>query len=67
MKLSLVSYWKECWKLTSFQLSIVVIALEWLPNLTTQMPQTPQEWTQAIGILLLPVFRLMKQTNIQGA
>lgn len=65
MKVGLVSYWKECWKLSSFQLSLLVLCLEWLNNLSTGLPDTPAEIGRSVVLLLLPIARLIRQTSVQ--
>ncbi|AFE86222.1 hypothetical protein [Salinivibrio phage CW02] len=64
--MKLIENWKECWKMTSFQLSLLVITLQWGQNLLVEMPQTPQEWTLSLSLLVLPLARVWKQTSLQN-
>lgn len=63
--MKLIDNWKECWKMTSFQLSLLVIALQWGQNLLVEMPETTQEWSLSFSLLVLPLARLWKQTSLQ--
>lgn len=62
--MKLVSYWKQCWKLTSFQLAMVVLVLEWTNNLFVSMPTDFEGWAKSLVILTLPIARLVQQTSI---
>lgn len=64
--MKLINNWKECWKMTSFQLSLLVIVLEWGTHIANGLPETPVGWAQAIGVLVLPIARLWKQTSVSG-
>ncbi|CAM0104310.1 holin [Vibrio phage 159E36-2a] len=65
--MKLVDNWKQCWKMTSFQLAMIVIVLEWGTNLVNGIPDNPQAWTQSIVVLILPIARLWKQTSVSGS
>lgn len=64
--MKLVDNWKQCWKMTSFQLAMLVIVLEWGTNILNGMPDNPNAWIQSIVVLVLPVARLWKQTSVSG-
>lgn len=65
--MKLVDNWKQCWKMTSFQLAMLVIVLEWGTNILNGMPDNPNAWIQSIAVLVLPVARLWKQTSVSGS
>ncbi len=65
--MKLVDNWKQCWKMTSFQLAMLVIVLEWGTNILNGMPDNPNAWVQSIVVLVLPVARLWKQTSVSGS
>lgn len=64
--MKLVNNWKKALQMTSVQMALLVIALEWGNNLINGMPETPQQWVQSIVVLALPVARLLKQTKVSG-
>lgn len=65
--MKLVDNWKQCWKMTSFQLAMLVIVLEWSTNILNGMPDNPNAWIQSIVVLVLPIARLWKQTSVSGS
>lgn len=67
MKFTFIKNWKDAFKMQSFQLMVIAIALEWGHNLAVAMPETPIDWARSIVLLLIPVARLVYQPKLWGA
>jgi hypothetical protein len=58
--LTLIENWKECYKLASFQIAVVLIMLEGLQAMYVFMPDSLADPVRAVLVTLLPIVRLIK-------
>lgn len=62
--MTLIDNWKKCWKLASFQLSMLIISLEAANIMLESMPEEYATYIRPALVFLLPVARLVKQTKV---
>lgn len=63
--MKLIPEWKRCLKMASFQIALILIALETLQALVEFMPSDIAQVVRSVLIAALPVARLIKQ-NVKG-
>lgn len=61
MKLTLIDNWRNCWKLASFQIAVLLIAIEGLQAVTQIMPGEIANYVSTTLLALIPLARLVKQ------
>jgi hypothetical protein len=59
-KVTLISNWKTCYKLPSFQIAVALIILEGMQAFYVFMPDDIANPIRAVLVTLLPVVRLIK-------
>ena len=62
-KLSLIDNWRNCYKLASFQIAMVLIILEGVQAFYVFMPEDVANPIRAILVIALPVVRLIKSNT----
>lgn len=63
--MSLIANWKEAWKMTSFQLSIILIVLETVNAMLASMPEEYASYLRPFLLATIPIARVWKQTNLK--
>ncbi len=58
--LTLIDNWRDCWKLASFQVAILLIALESLQAWSQFLPVDVAEYIRNILIAAIPIVRAFK-------
>lgn len=64
--MQMVDNWKKALQMSSVQLSLLIIVLEALNTTLPDMPEEYATYLRPLLLVLLPVARLIKQTEVSG-
>lgn len=65
--MKLIENWKDCWKMASFQIAVVLIILEFVQVMMNGLPTEPTGYVNAALLLVLPLARLLQQNIAKGS